>query len=107
VRDVLTASHIIPWAEDEALRLEGSNGILLCAHVDRLFDRHLISFDDEGRLIGSARLYAGTWEQLGRLGIKRGERLKTSMLSLTEKPVIFDRLRRHRTRMLDLDQTDR
>ncbi len=104
VRDILTASHIIPWAEDEALRLEGTNGVLLCAHLDRLFDRHLISFDEEGRLIGSRRLNADVWEELGRLGINRGAQLKTVMLSLTAKHVIFDRFRRHRARMQELDE---
>ena len=44
IREVLTASHIIPWAEDVGQRKRGCNGILLAAHLDRLFDRHLIGF---------------------------------------------------------------
>lgn len=44
VREVLTASHIIPWSEDVVQRKRGCNGILLTAHLDRLFDRHLIGF---------------------------------------------------------------
>jgi hypothetical protein len=107
VRDMLTASHIIPWAEDETLRLEGTNGLLLCAHVDRLFDRHLISFGSEGKLTGSARLNADGWEQLGRLGIKLGMQLKTVRLNLTAQQLILDRLGRHRARMHELDKEAR
>jgi hypothetical protein len=104
VRAVLTASHIIPWAEDEGLRLEGTNGVLLCAHVDRLFDRHLVSFDTDGKLTGSARMNSDDWDQLAKVGIKRGMQLKTLMLNLTAKHLVFDRFRRHRARMQELDE---
>ena len=46
---LLRASHIKPWRDasnDE--RLNPFNGLLLCAHVDTLFDRNLITFDDDG-----------------------------------------------------------
>ena len=49
---LLVASHIKPWKDstnDE--RLDGHNGLLLSPHVDRLFDRHLISFTDDGQII--------------------------------------------------------
>lgn len=49
---ILTASHIVPWhectGENARMRLDGANGILLCAHIDRLFDRYLISFKKHG-----------------------------------------------------------
>jgi hypothetical protein len=49
---VLTASHIVPWkdcvGEHAAWRLDGANGILLTANLDKLFDRHLISFVQKG-----------------------------------------------------------
>lgn len=48
----LVASHIKPWAaSDNAERLDGHNGLLLAPHVDRLFDRGWISFDDDGTLL--------------------------------------------------------
>lgn len=103
IRDILTASHIVPWSESESLRLEGTNGILLCAHLDRLFDRYLISFDAEGILIGSGRLGAKEWQELGGLGVKRGMPLKTAMMNLTNKQLILDRLRGHRNHMFELD----
>lgn len=55
----LIASHIKPWAEsDNQQRLDGNNGLMLAPHIDRLFDRRLISFGDDGALILSPVLPA-------------------------------------------------
>lgn len=51
VSEVLRASHIIPWAENETTRLNPENGLCLSATYDAAFDRHLISFDEDYRLI--------------------------------------------------------
>jgi hypothetical protein len=54
---LLTASHIKPWCEStNAERLDGANGLMLAPHIDLLFDRHLISFSDDGHLIVSKAL---------------------------------------------------
>jgi predicted restriction endonuclease len=51
-QEFLVASHIKPWRScDNSERLSGSNGLLLSPHVDKLFDRHWISFDGGGQLI--------------------------------------------------------
>jgi hypothetical protein len=48
---LLIASHIKPWrAANNAERLNGHNGILPSPHVDALFDEHLITFEDDGRI---------------------------------------------------------
>ncbi len=48
----LIASHIKPWSVcDNSERLDGSNGLLLAPHVDRLFDQGWISFKDDGALL--------------------------------------------------------
>lgn len=48
----LRASHIKPWASSsDAERLDGDNGLMLAPHVDHLFDKHLISFDNNGTLL--------------------------------------------------------
>jgi len=53
----LTASHIKPWAKsDDFEKLDGNNGLLLSPHIDRLFDRGFISFEDSGHLILSSSL---------------------------------------------------
>lgn len=42
VRPLLVASHIIPWSEDAANRLNPRNGLCLNALHDRAFDRGLM-----------------------------------------------------------------
>lgn len=51
IPEVLRASHIIPWAECEETRLDPANGLCLSATYDAAFDKHLISFDEDYRLI--------------------------------------------------------
>ena len=51
-QEFLIASHIKPWRDStHAERLDGANGLLLSPHVDKLFDRHWISFESDGQLI--------------------------------------------------------
>jgi len=58
IPELLVASHIIPWAEDESRRADPTNGIALNALYDKAFDRHLISFDEDFRLVLSERIKA-------------------------------------------------
>ncbi len=53
----LTASHIKPWSKSNDFeKLDGNNGLLLSPHVDRLFDRGYISFEDSAALMLSPSL---------------------------------------------------
>jgi putative restriction endonuclease len=53
----LRAGHVKPWRDcSNTERLDGSNGLLLAPHIDHLFDRGFISFNDDGRLLVSPRL---------------------------------------------------
>lgn len=56
VPEVLRASHIIPWSECVKTRLNPENGLCLSATYDAAFDKHLISFDEDYRLILSPTL---------------------------------------------------
>ena len=58
VPTLLRASHIVPWSESADLRLKPINGLCLSATFDAAFDRGLITFDDDYRLLISARLEA-------------------------------------------------
>lgn len=51
IPEVLRASHISSWATDKGNRLNPENGLCLSATYDAAFDRHLISFDEDYRLI--------------------------------------------------------
>lgn len=53
---LLIASHIIPWKDDEKRRADPSNGIALNPLHDKLFDKGLLSFDEDYRVILSNTL---------------------------------------------------
>ena len=55
--EILIASHIVPWREsNDKERTDKDNGILLSPLYDALFDKHLISFQDDGKIIISKRI---------------------------------------------------
>ena len=67
---LLVASHIKPWrvcTNEE--RLNGANGLLLTPHIDRLFDRGFISFENDGMVKVSAKLTKIDLERLGLSGL--------------------------------------
>lgn len=48
---LLIASHIKPWRfADPNERLDGNNGLMLSPHIDKLFDRGLMTFTDQGEM---------------------------------------------------------
>ncbi len=58
VRELLIASHILPWRNHESERLNVQNGICLNRLHDAAFDQGLMSFDKEFKMILSSRLRA-------------------------------------------------
>lgn len=56
VRELLIASHILPWGKHPTERLNVRNGLCLSRLHDAAFDRGLITFDDKLRMILSPRL---------------------------------------------------
>jgi predicted restriction endonuclease len=63
---LLRASHIVPWAEcGDEQRLDVHNGLLLSALWDAAFDRGLVSFADDGRVLANPRLRATSRDVLG------------------------------------------
>jgi len=75
VTEALRASHAKPWAQcaDDVERLDSFNGFLLAAQLDALFDRFLISFDDDGNLLVAGRISPN---DLHLLGIHSGMALR-------------------------------
>jgi hypothetical protein len=64
--DLLIASHIKPWrVSSNAERLDPGNGLALAPHVDRLFDKGWISFEDSGQLLVSDQLDSNILLQWG------------------------------------------
>lgn len=56
VPQTLRASHIVAWAEDKKNRMNPENGLCLSATYDAAFDKHLISFDEDYRMIVSKEI---------------------------------------------------
>lgn len=52
----LIASHILPWSEYPEHRTDPRNGLCLSRLHDAAFDRHLITFDEDFRLVISSDL---------------------------------------------------
>jgi 5-methylcytosine-specific restriction enzyme A len=70
--DVLIASHIVPWASsNDQERLDIHNGILLSPTYDGLFDRCLISFENNGRIILSDAIDFNAYKKIGVSGNER------------------------------------
>jgi putative restriction endonuclease len=66
IPELLRASHAKPWAHSsDAERLDAHNGLLLAVHVDALFDRGLVTFNDDGRGRLSHQLSAEAIDILG------------------------------------------
>jgi hypothetical protein len=66
----LIASHIKPWRDcSDQEKLNGCNGLLLSPHIDRLFDRGLISFEDDGTILKSPHLPYAVWTAWGLDGV--------------------------------------
>lgn len=89
----LVASHIKPWRYcTNKERLDGANGLMLAPHVDRLFDRGLITFEDNGKVVVSVRAkpLLEAWgltgvSEVGQFTAKQANYLKYHRASVFDK----------------------
>ncbi|WP_432263424.1 HNH endonuclease [Cupriavidus sp. TMH.W2] len=97
-REALRASHIVPWKEsDNTTRLDPHNGLLLVVTLDCLFDKWLISFARDGKLLVGPI----PPDEQRKLGLDPKMRLRIDgKLHLTSKRLAF--LERHRRKFLEL-----
>ena len=87
---MLRASHIKSWKQStDAEKLDENNGLLLCAHHDALFDKHLITFDNLGNVQISPTL--STQEQMD-LGL-------TTLPSIAVTPAMLPYLAVHQSKL--------
>ena len=67
--DILIASHIVPWSKaTDHERLDVNNGLLLSPTYDALFDKHLITFDNNGKIILSDKIEFSAYQKIGITG---------------------------------------
>ena len=82
---ILIASHIVPWSQsNDEEKLDVNNGILLSPNVDALFDKHLISFENDGLILISDKV---SREDRDALGVSESMRISVSegMIPFLEK----------------------
>jgi len=107
VPEMLIASHIKPWRDctnDE--RLDPMNGLMLVAHVDKLFDRFLLSFE-ESRSGFTTVLHPRIRAAVATLGVKCGMTLDITHLSLADERRFKNYMEGHLKRYRDLVERDR
>lgn len=51
IAELLIASHIVPWRDDENLRMNPHNGLCLCTLHDRGFDRGFFTLGEEYEVV--------------------------------------------------------
>lgn len=100
IPQLLVASHIIPWAEDENRRAQPTNGIALNALYDKAFDRHLISFDADFALVISQKLKQQSDDKVIQDYFLDYEGKKLQMPNRFFPDV--DALKKHRERMVEI-----
>lgn len=82
LKELLVASHIIPWKDREDLRLNPSNGLCLCALHDRAFDRGLLTIDIDYTVLISPLVY----RHLSQEAVKNGLMIySTRSISLPDR----------------------
>lgn len=70
--EVLIASHIVPWSKStDSERIDIHNGLLLSPTYDALFDKHLISFENDGKIILSNKIETDAFAKIGIDGKER------------------------------------
>ena len=84
--NVLIASHIVPWADStDNERLDVHNGILLSPNYDALFDKHLVTFENNGKIILSNAIETQAFHKIGVTGQERIQSLSASNHDYLEK----------------------
>lgn len=98
----LRASHIKPWKDcNDRERQDPDNGLLLAPHVDHLFDRGYLTFEDDGRVLIARNLDRAVLAAWGLDRIKRvdpfppGQRRylryhRTSVFRRSRRERVFD-----------------
>mgnify|MGYP002151030530 FL=1 len=103
--EILTASHIIPWedctGEHAHQRWDGANGVLLCSHIDRLFDRHLLSFKRKGQSFSIQYSQFLSDDILRQLSLTNDLELVPNRMSISDKSRFFDYIEVHYNKFIE------
>lgn len=76
----------MPWAQsNDTERLDVHNGILLSPTYDALFDKHLITFDNKGKIILSDKIEQSAYQKIGVTGNERINELSQYNVSYLDR----------------------
>jgi hypothetical protein len=83
---VLIASHIVPWRKStDEERLDVDNGILLSPTYDALFDRHLITFNEKGKIVLSDHILKDSFAKIGVTGQEKLQKVHEGNIAYLRK----------------------
>ena len=107
IAEMLVASHIRPWRDSSnSERMDPMNGLLLVAHADRLFDRHLMSFAKVGGDYVSV-VHPRLRLDAKRAGIAEGVKLQITQMRLSEECRFEQYMSEHFGKHLELVESDK
>lgn len=89
IENLLIASHSKGWKDSNKYeKLDTYNGFLLCPNHDSLYDKHLITFDDNGYILISKSI-----DKINRNLLRLDKDIKVKLLQEQKKYVKFHRIR--------------
>ncbi len=90
-QELLRASHMKPWWQSSCVeRLDQANGLYLCANLDALFDRYLVSFSTDGRMMVSSKIEQETRDLLGLPAPLRRKPTDQELVFLQHHRTVFE-----------------
>ena len=94
-KDLLVASHIIPWSTNKKVRGDVTNGIALYCEIDKLFDQGYISFSKNFGVIVTSKFGSLSEELRNKIEPLRNLSLKQSQIKPNQEYLEY-----HRTNIL-------
>ena len=95
IKESLVASHAKPWRDCKpAEKINARNGLLLAAHLDALFDKFLITFDEDWKIKIAPHLES----ECKRIGITPEMMVKYEKLKKQDQAEVQNFLKEHRRR---------
>lgn len=73
LKELLTASHIIPWSQSVERRADPKNGLCLCALHDRAFDRGLLTIDEAFAVLLSPHVKTDSLNRMHQISLSEFE----------------------------------
>ena len=95
IKESLVASHAKPWRDSEPKeKTDAHNGLLLASHLDSLFDKFLITFDENWKI----KIAPGLESECEKMGVTSEMMVKYEKLNEQDQKEVQKFLKIHRER---------